>query len=71
MEAVRTDLVNVSDVFVDQVTDLGVHAHIHGEPVFIPLFLIGVPRPSMEPGEVVRLSIAGWFARQHHLTESR
>jgi len=70
MEALRMDLVNVSGVFVDRVTDLGVFTHIHGEPVFIPFFLIGAPRPTMEPGEVVRLSIASWFARQHHLTES-
>ncbi len=67
MEAVRTDLVNVSGVFVDQVTDLGVFTHVDGKPVFIPLFLIGYPRPSMEPGEVVRLSIARWFAREQHL----
>jgi hypothetical protein len=66
--SLRTDLVPVSGIVVDHNTDLGVFCRIREQDVFIPLFLIGTPRPAMEPGDVVTLSIARWFARTNHLT---
>jgi hypothetical protein len=68
MHAMPTDLVTVSEILIDQVTEFGVCSRIREKAVFIPLFLIGSPRPTMEPGEVVTLSMPRWFARKNRLT---
>ena len=67
METVRRDLVNVSGILVDRMTDLGVFSRIREKDVFIPLFLIGSPRPALLPGGVVTLSLPRWFARENRL----
>jgi hypothetical protein len=67
MRAMPTDLVSVSGIVIDEVTEFGVCSRIREKAVFIPLFLIGSPRPAMEPGDVVTLSIPRWFARKNRL----
>jgi hypothetical protein len=55
----------VKGIRVDRLTDLGLFSTIGKKRVFIPLLLIGNPRPILEPGGVVTLSLPRWFALAH------
>ena len=68
-KAARFDEVRVKGVRIDRVTDLGLFSTIQEKRVFLPLLLIGSPRPILEPGGIVTLSLPRWFMLGHNLAE--
>jgi hypothetical protein len=68
-KAARFDEVRMKGVRIDRVADLGLFSTIREKRVFVPLLLIGSPRPIPEPGGVVALSLPRWFTLEHDIAE--